>query len=145
MDLDEFKQICNDGADAGFIFSGPARPNAAWSIQAIKQAGHEVIIITDRQFGYSPAVSHNATLNWLAEHDIPYDDIYFSADKTCVKTDIFIEDKLQNYDALVEVGTPCVLINRPWNLEDDYRFRVNDISEYPAIVELASLSDSLVL
>lgn len=142
MDLDEFKQICNDGADAGFIFSGPARSNAVWAAQAVKAAGHDIVIITDRQFGSTPQVSHKATFNWLSLHSIPFDEIYFSADKTCVQTDIFIEDKLQNYDSLVAVGTPCVLVNRPWNQEDDYRFRVDDIVEYPDIVQLASFEYS---
>lgn len=140
MDRAEFAQICHDGADAGFIFTGPARANAVWAVQSVKNAGHEVIIITDRQFGTQPVVSHDNTLKWLAEHSIPFDDIYFSADKTCVKTDIFVEDKLENYDALVEVGTPCVLIDRPWNQgAGDFRFRIKDIVEYPAIVELAAM------
>lgn len=137
MDAAEFVKICHDGVDAGFIFSGPTRPNAVEAVRAVKDAGHDVIIITDRQFGTTPEASHKATLEWLAEHGFPYDEIWFSADKTVRPTDIFIEDKLQNYDAVTEVGTPCVLIDRPWNQDPgDYRFRIKDISEYPDIVEL---------
>ena len=146
MDRHEFAQICHDGADAGYVFTGPARPNAVWAVQAVKEAGHTVVIITDRQFGSRPEVSHDNTRNWLAQHNIPYDELHFSADKTSVPTDIFVEDKLENYDALVNVGTPCVLIDRPWNQDEgDYRFRISDIVDYPAIVELATMRVPAVL
>lgn len=146
MDREEFKQICNAGADAGYIFTGPARPNAAWAVQAVKDAGHTVVIITDRQFGRVPEISHDNTVHWLRSHKIPYDELYFSADKTSAPTDIFIEDKLENYDAITNAGTTCVLIDRPWNQDPgDFRFRVKDIVEYPAIVELASMSAPAVL
>src|SRR5690349_9418242 len=61
MDLEEFKQICHDGVDAGYIFSGDVRPNAVESVERVARLGHEIIIITDRQFGSVPTNSHDAT------------------------------------------------------------------------------------
>lgn len=135
MDRDEFVQICHDGVDAGYIFQGDIRPNAKDAVKAVKAAGHQIVIITDRQFGCEPVQSHNATRAWLAEHGIVYDELYFSADKTVAPTDVFVEDKLENYDHLIMSGTPCALITRPWNIKDDMRMRINDISEYPEFVE----------
>lgn len=137
----EFVQMCNEGADAGFIFCGPARHNAARAVQAVKDMGHEVIIITDRQFGSTPYVSHKNTQNWLAKHKIPYDELYFSADKTCVPTDMFVEDKLENYDALDAAGVEVYLINRKWNYIDgdgDERRRIRHIMQYVEAVERRS-------
>lgn len=133
---EQFVQMCNDGVDAGYIFRGPARPNARNAISEIKEMGHTIIIITDRSFGTTPDASHKATLAWLAEHQIPFDEIYFSADKTLVPTDIFVEDKLENYDALTAAGTECWLINRAWNFVDggDARLRIDDIRQFPACV-----------
>lgn len=129
-DAKQFVEFCNAGADAGFIFCGPARPNAVATMNAVKRLGHEVVIITDRGFGKTPEVSHNHTRNWLSEHGFQYDELHFSADKTSQSTDIFVEDKLQNYDALTKAGTETYLINRGWNELEDERNRINDISEY---------------
>lgn len=134
---EDFVQICHDGVDAGYIFSGGVRPNAVQAVHKVYAAGHDVVIITDRSFGTTPEASHNATREWLAQHDIPYDELHFSSDKTIAPTDCFVEDKLENYDALTKAGVKCYLINRPWNQVKggDYRDRINDISEYPAKVE----------
>ncbi len=140
MERDEFTQICHSGVDAGYIFSGPARDNAAESVRRVAELGHEIVIITDRQFGRVPTNSHRATEEWLAAHGIEYDELWFSADKTIAHTDMFVEDKLENYDALVNRGVDCYLINRAWNLvPGDNRKRINDISEYADAVEEFSI------
>ena len=133
----QFVEMCNDGADAGFIFCGPARDNFADAVGRVARLGHEIIIITDRQFGSTPEVSHKNTENWLSEHGIEYDELVFSADKTKPRTDMFVEDKLENYDALVAAGVHTFLINRAWNVVEggDTRMRINDVSEYADFVE----------
>lgn len=132
----QFVELCNAGADAGYIFCGPAREGAVEAVEKVARLGHEIIIITDRQFGTTPKSSHNNTTEWLAQHGIEYDELVFSADKTCVPTDFFVEDKLENYDALVANGTRTYLINRPWNMVDggDARFRINSVTDYAEIV-----------
>ena len=146
MDSREFAQHCHDGADAGFVFCGGTRPGAVEAVQAVKDMGHEIIVITDRRFGSVPQVSEINTKFWWHNNGFPrYDEIYFTPDKTIVPTDIFVEDKLENYDALTAAGTQCLLINRPWNQvrTGDFRRRIGDISEYPAIVARAAEWHSL--
>lgn len=136
-DSKQFVEMCNDGADAGYIFCGPTRENAVEAVERVARLGHEIIIITDRQFGTTPKSSHDNTTEWLAQHGIEYDELVFSANKTCVPTDFFVEDKLENYDALVAAGTNTFLINRAWNVVDggDARMRINDVSDYATFVE----------
>ncbi len=134
MSQREFVEHCNRGVDAGIIFRGPARKRAGSAIRRIKKAGHEVHIVTDRSFGRSPLDSQYATMDWLAQHNIPYDSITFSADKTIVPTDMFVEDKLENYDALDAAGTEVYLISRPWNRRNDNRRRISGITEFANIV-----------
>lgn len=133
----QFVQLCNDGADAGFIFTGPIRDHAVEAVERVARLGHEIIIITDRQFGTTPKVSHDNTTEWLAQHGIEYDELIFSADKTCVPTDFFVEDKLENYDALVAAGTNTFLINRAWNVVEggDARMRIDSVLDYATFVE----------
>jgi 5'(3')-deoxyribonucleotidase len=136
---EEFVQFCHEGADAGYIFRGNVRENAVEAVWQVKNMGHEIIIITDRGFGTTPEVSHNATREWWAEYGFPeYDELHFSADKTIAPTDIFIEDKLENYDRVTAAGTTCWLVNRPWNEvpNDKVRMRIDDVSQYPQLVEV---------
>lgn len=134
--LEQFKQLCNDGADAGYIFCGPEREGFGDAVRWVKEMGHEVIIITDRGFGSKPEVSQQHTRNWLAQHDVPYDKLVFSADKTIIPTDYFVEDKLENYYALEAVGTKTFLINRAWNEHDKNPElkRIESVLDYAMIV-----------
>jgi FMN phosphatase YigB (HAD superfamily) len=129
---EQFLEFCHAGADAGYIFSGPVREGFVETVDRVARMGHEIVIITDRSFGKTPEVSHNLTVEWLRQHNIYYDELIFSADKTCSPTDLFVEDKLMNYDALVAAGTKTYLINRPWNLVDggDARNRIDRIEQY---------------
>lgn len=133
----EFVEMCNDGADAGFIFTGPAREGFVDAVKRVKSLGHTIVIITDRGFGTTKEVSQGHTRDWLAQHEIPYDELHFSADKTIAPTDMFVEDKLENYDALVAAGVHTFLINRAWNVVDggDSRMRISDVTEYAEFVE----------
>lgn len=126
----EFVELCHRGADAGIIFAGPRRTGGGSAIRRVRSAGHSVHIVTDRSFGLSPEVSQEITKEWLTQHKYEYDSLTFSADKTVVPTDYFIEDKLQNYDALDQVGTEVYLINRPWNAQQDTRRRVDNLNEF---------------
>lgn len=138
MDRKEFAQVCHDGVDAGYIFSGDARPNAAEAVNRVADMGHEIIIITDRFFGEDPKASHVATEIWLAEHGIPYHELHFSPNKLIAPTDTFVEDKLENYDTLNLAGVKSYLVNRPWNEVEggDARNRINDVIDYADAIEL---------
>lgn len=139
MSDDEFVQLCNDGVDAGFVFSGGYIDDAPAQIRRMKRMGHSIHIVTNRSFGRTPISSSIATANWLFDNDIPYDTIDFTADKTSVKTDMFIEDNLNNYDALEAAGTVAFLVDRPWNHREDNRLRVKNIEEFADIVEVFTL------
>lgn len=136
-----FLDFCHAGADAGFIFSGPVRDGYKEAIERVKDMGHDIIVVTDRSFGNHPTVSENLTEEWFRQHGIWYDELIFSRDKTVGNCDVFVDDKLENYDALVAAGTKTFLLNRPWNKVPggDARERVNDISEYAdAIADITS-------
>lgn len=136
MTLQEFIEHCNKGADLGWVFGiGEPRDAAQDAVWFIKSLGHNVNIITDRSFGQTPEVSENNTRSWLAKNEFVYDTLTFSADKTCIRNDMFIEDKLENYDALDAAGVEVYLVDRPWNQDHgDSRRRVKSIQEFATIV-----------
>jgi hypothetical protein len=144
----QFIDACHKGVDAGIIFrSGGTLPGASAALHRIADAGHEIHIVTDRSFGTDDA-SQRMTREWAAEHDLPYTSLSFSRDKTVVPTDVFVEDKLENYDALTAAGRVVYLIDRPWNQVPggDDRRRVGSISDFADAVvsgEAEALVDAL--
>lgn len=142
---EQFIEFCNDGVDAGYIFRGPLREGFADAVNRVKALGHKTVMITDRSFGSTPQASIDATCETLAENDLEFDELIFHPDKTVVKTDFFVEDKLANYDKLEEAGTMVFLVNRAWNHVDggDKRFRIDSVSEYADIVEMATALDTI--
>lgn len=133
----QFKELVDWGVDNGYIFTGHWRDNAVESVRRVAELGHEIIIITDRGFGSDPRNSQRNTIEAYRNAGIEYDELHFTADKTSVSVDVMVEDKLQNYDALVANGTPTYLINRAWNEIEggDLRNRINDVSEYADAIE----------
>lgn len=133
----QFKRLVDWGVDNGYIFTGHWREGAVEAVGRVAALGHEIIIITDRSFGTDPANSQRNTIEAFQAAGIEYDELHFTADKTSVEVDLMVEDKLANYDALIEAGTPTFLINRAWNLVPggDGRNRINSVSEYADAVE----------
>lgn len=133
----QFKELVDWGVDEGIIFSGHWREGAVEQLHRIKEMGHRLIIITDRSWGTDPRNSQRNTIKAFQEAGIEYDELHFTADKTSVKVDVMVEDRLENYDALILAGTPTWLINRPWNEVEggDARNRIDHYSEYVDAIE----------
>jgi hypothetical protein len=128
----QFVDFCNAGADAGFIFAGPVREGYREAIDEVANMGHEIIVATDRPFGSTPEVSQNLTVDWFSENKIWYDELHFTAHKPSANCDVFIDDKIENYDSLVQAGCKAYLLNRPWNKVEggDARNRIDTLEEY---------------
>lgn len=140
LTLPEFMNTCHDGVDAGVVFAyGEPFPGTRDALDRIRESGHTLHVATDRRFG---TADHAVllTLRWLAEHELPYDTITFAADKTLLRVDYMIEDKLENYDALVETGCWAYLLDRPWNQAvqgwpgSTARMRVDSLGEFADVV-----------
>lgn len=130
--VEEFIQHCNDGVDAGIIFRrGKPFPGAREAFDLLRAAGHTLHIVTDRSFGKS---SEYNTRGWLDEYGLKFDSLTFTRDKTCVRLDTMVDDKIENYDALDEEGVAVYLLTRPWNEREDTRHRVSDILEYAELI-----------
>jgi hypothetical protein len=134
----EYKEIVDYGVDKGIVF-GPGffRPNAKESIDRVRAKGHKVVILTDRFFGSDPENSHRNTYAAFKDEGIEFDEIHFTKDKTSVHVDTMVEDKLENYDALIAAGIPTWLINRAWNEVPggDARKRISDVIDYADVID----------
>lgn len=129
--IEQFKICMDEAVDAGQLFwQGELyEPEIPAIIAQLKAEGHENHLITHRFSGVT-SCSKLATAHFYAENGVKFDSITYSKDKTVVKVDVFIEDNLDNYDALEAAGVESWLINRPYNLRKDNRRRVNSVKEF---------------
>jgi FMN phosphatase YigB (HAD superfamily) len=133
--VDEFLKCMDEAVDAKHLFwTGDIyEPGIAQNLHDLRAAGHTIHVVTHRFSGKTACVQE-ATRHWFESKGLIYDTLDFSGDKTSVKTDVFIEDNLKNYDALDAVGVKSYLINRPYNLQNDYRRRVNTVNEFTNMI-----------
>ena len=80
---------------------------AAEALQAMRAAGHTVILYTARHMktcggnvGQVVARQGKVTLDWLARHNIPYDEIYFGKPYA----DVYIDDNAYRFRSWQDVG-----------------------------------------
>ena len=142
LTTDEFLDVCADGVDQGFIFRlGPPLPGAVGGMERLQNAGHTLHIVTNRSFG-SHSVSN--TEAWLHDYHIPFDSLTFSDDKTLVRTDVFIDDYVKNYDELEAANVRSVLFDQPWNRDADKALRVHNWGEFTQLVKVLDHSSRAV-
>lgn len=87
-------------------------PGAVAAVRRLADAGHTIHIVTHR-----PTAAVAATVQWLADVDLPYTTLTFAADKTTVPVNVIIEDNVDNALAVVSTGARAILMDRPWNRE----------------------------
>lgn len=132
---EEFLTNLHESVDAGHMFwTGDLyEPQIADNLRSLRAQGHTIHIVTARFSGVSKC-SQDATRHFFKENGLIYDSMTFSWEKSVVDTDLFIEDNLGNYDDLETAGITSYLINRPYNLLDDDRRRVNSVDEFTKLI-----------
>lgn len=132
---DEFILNLHDAVDSGDIYwhGELYEPTIAQNLRDLRAAGHSIHIVTARTFGIEKC-SKEATKHWFSNHGLVYDTLTIARDKACVPTDLFLEDHLRNYDVLEKAGVASYLVNRPYNLYNDNRRRVNTVDEFTKLI-----------
>lgn len=122
------------GTEAGYIFNSAPLRGAVEANHALYDAGHKIHFITFRGFKNKPGLAEQVTEAWLDNVGFKYHSLTFSEDKTVIKTDVFVEDNIDNYHALNAAGTECYLITRPWNQGIKVERRVRSVAEFARII-----------
>lgn len=139
MTTSEFLEAMSSGVAAGHIFvEGAPYPGATEALASILDAGHQVHLVTDRALPGLEEVCAAATAAWVARWGIPHTSLTISADKTVLRTDVFVDDRVENYDALEAAGMNPWLFSRPWNAAHPTTRRVADLAGFAAVVHRLS-------
>jgi 5'(3')-deoxyribonucleotidase len=133
MTTDEFLSIYEDGVNAGVVFThGNIEEGAIDLLHSLREHGHTVHIVTHRTIG---SKAQQATVDWLSREGFEWDSLTFSEDKTIIKTDIFIEDKVENFLDLEESGVRSFIMDRAWNQHLSTPYRVNSLKDFDRCVQ----------
>lgn len=108
-------EVMSEGILNGDLYDEPPLPGTQKQLQRLLDAGHTVHLVTARASFIHGEIIMRDTTEWLPVWGIPYTTLTFSKDKTVVPTDWFIDDNLENFEALVAAGTRAVLLNAPHN------------------------------
>ena len=133
---DDFNSLCHEAVNAGCLFwKGKPYPGVGDALRRLRDAGHEIILITARGYG-SDHNSERATLDWLDDHDLPYHELHFSSDKSGFAVDYMIDDKAETFLALRDDadGPEAWLMDRPWNQHVETFYRVHSLAEYVDLI-----------
>lgn len=108
----------------------PPIAGAPQVLRKLSEDGFRIRIITYRlcmKFHHATAIKQ--TIDWLEQHDIPYWDICFMADKTAVDADVYIDDSPNNFKRLEAAGKNVWLYRQGWNEHIATPYTVNDWNE----------------
>jgi len=91
----------------------PVQPGGKAALEWCKQQ-YRIVIITARHPDSRPQ-----TQEWLERHEIPFDELHFSADKTDVAENISlaVDDHPEHVLGYCNQGIPVFLMDQPWNQE----------------------------
>ena len=104
-----FLEFYAAAVDDGYMFTaGAPIVDSQRVLRYLENDGHTIHLVTDRHVGFRAKAN---TEKWLAMWEIPHDSLTFSADKTIVRCDVFLDDKPSHVDDLRAVGCSAYLMD----------------------------------
>lgn len=98
----------------------------------LRNAGHTVHLATARGFeGPLAGLVRHHTIEWLQVHEIPHDSMTFTADKSLLNVDVFLDDGIHNVEALQKAKIRAWLRDQPHN----------QASTLPRVADLAAFAN----
>ena len=110
---DLWKSVHSAAITAGMLLDMKTKPGAAAAVNALRAAGHEIIVCTSRVIGHDRVVGD--TCRWLALNGIVCDDLVFLRDKSILNADLFIDDAPHHAAAFVKAGHRFLLWDTWYN------------------------------
>jgi 5'(3')-deoxyribonucleotidase len=91
MSLKDYLAWFDEGVNDGYIFRiGEPAPGCMEALQYLRQQGHTIHLVTDRNVGRR---AKENTVLWLEEYGLPYDTLTFcDGNKDIVNVDIVVDD-----------------------------------------------------
>ena len=89
---------------------------AVEGVRRLAAEGDTIRVITNRLGdGSAGGLVVSDTMHWLVEHELPYDEVCFVADKTTVYADVYIDDAPHVLHGVAAAGRPAIVFDHPYN------------------------------
>ena len=112
-DMDAFWRWARGTKDRPSIFRHlEPFPGAVETMRALRDAGHRIVIVTAK-----PRWAISDTLRWIADHELPTEEIHIQYQKHEVPCDVYLDDSPMVLPKLLHhrpESAVCRMI-RPWN------------------------------
>ena len=151
---EEFLDVYIEAIKNGFWLYPAARPGALYTAWWLNSRGHEIRYVSDRAVQgtrecITPTAAETLTSAWLEKEGFPqvYGNVIITGDKASVKTDIILDDKPENIDAVLDTRHAFpVLWEQSHNLDApsymtrastwrSFRLRVEEMENPPVAVD----------
>lgn len=135
LTLDEYREHTIAGIQAGHIFRiGEPHQDCIKTVKSLHE-DYEIIFITSRSgFGQTAEICKRATIDWLYDHDIPWDGLIMAENKTNRGIHLLLDDAPHQIEEAVSQFQPVVVFDRPWNQHVDGVDRIYDWPEFEKYV-----------
>jgi len=116
VDFNTFKQYHVDAVNHGIYRELELFTGAAEALNALSDEGHHIRVITSRFVkGGQHQIVVSDTAWWLDDKKIPYKDIIFTARKTDIFADVYIDDSPENILTFQKAGRPYIIFDALYN------------------------------
>jgi uncharacterized protein len=132
-DMQAFWRWAQGNADRPSIFRHlEPYPGAVETLRALRDEGHDVVIVTAK-----PRWAIPDTLRWIADHELPTNEIHVRFRKHQVACDVYLDDSPIVLPELAEHRPSAVVCRmvRPWN---EAVVGTRDVEDWPAFRALVA-------
>jgi FMN phosphatase YigB (HAD superfamily) len=105
-----FDDLANEAAEDGFLFSQSPHHGVNRVLQHVRNAGHDVVLVTARYHGPDPL---GQTLDWVERWDVPCDYVHVTKGKHLIEMDTFVDDRYDTVLNLRQIGVDAYLLHTP--------------------------------
>lgn len=131
---DEVWEVINQAYVDGML-RRPPYPGVQDILMDLRAAGHTIHLATARGFeGPLAGMVRHHTIEWVATHEIPHDSLTFTADKSLLNVDVFLDDGVHNVEALQRAKIRAWLRDQPHN----------QTSKLPRVADLAAFAHMIL-
>jgi FMN phosphatase YigB (HAD superfamily) len=131
---DQVWDVINAAYVAGMLVAHQPYDGVVEILDDLRAAGHTVHLATARGFeGPLANMVREHTVAWLTSHEIPHDSLTFTADKSVLNVDVFLDDGVHNVIALQKAGIRAFLRDQPHNHASDLP-RVDDLAAFARLI-----------
>lgn len=100
-------------------------------LRALKDAGHEIVVATNRySFPEDRGRVAADSIQWLNDHNVPFDHFALVTDKRVIDADVFLDDGPSNIEALLGAGKRAIIFDQPYNQDTHCTERVTALKEF---------------